>query len=63
MLFLHGGATLQNAMIPLNLSPEGGTADYVNTGHWAKRSINEAKKYTDVNIAASSEDERFYLFS
>ena len=45
VLFLHGGATLQNAMIPLNLSLEGGTADYGNTGHWAKRSINEAKKY------------------
>ena len=40
VLFLHGGATLQNAMIPLNLSSEGGTADYVNTGHWAKRSIS-----------------------
>ncbi len=62
VLFLHGGATLQNAMIPLNLSPEGGTADYVNTGHWAKRSINEAKKYTYVNIAASSEDKDFTYF-
>jgi len=62
VLFLHGGATLQNAMIPLNLSPEGGTADYVNTGHWAKRSISEAKKYTDVNIAASSEDKNFTYF-
>ena len=62
VLFLHGGATLQNAMIPLNLSPEGGTADYVNTGHWAKRSISEAKKYTDVNIAASSEDTDFTYF-
>ena len=62
VLFLHGGATLQNAMIPLNLSSEGGTADYVNTGHWAKRSISEAKKYTDVNIAASSEDKNFTYF-
>ena len=62
VLFLHGGATLQNAMIPLNLSPEGGTADYVNTGHWANRSISEAKKYTDVNIAASSEDKNFTYF-
>ena len=62
VLFLHGGATLQNAMIPLNLSLEGGTADYVNTGHWAKRSISEAKKYTNVNIAASSEDKNFTYF-
>jgi len=62
VLFLHGGATLQNAMIPLNLCPDGGKADYVNTGHWAKRSISEAKKYTDVNIAASSEDKNFTYF-
>ena len=62
VLFLHGGATLQNAMIPLNLSAEGGTADYIYTGHWAKRSISEAKKYTNVNIAASSEDRDFTYF-
>ena len=33
VLFLHGGATLQNAMIPLNLSSEGGTADSVSYTH------------------------------
>ena len=54
VLFLHGGATLQNAMIPLNLSPEEGTADYVNTGHWAKRSISEAKKYTNPATAKTA---------
>ena len=62
VLFLHGGATLQNAMIPLNLSPEGGMADYVNSGYWAKRSIKEGQKYTEVNIAASSEDKNFNYF-
>jgi phosphoserine aminotransferase len=62
VLFLHGGATLQNAMIPLNLSPEGGIADYVNSGHWAKRAIKEAQKYTNVNIAATSEDKNFTFF-
>ena len=62
VLFLHGGATLQNAMIPLNLSPEGAKADYIYTGHWAERSISEAKKYTKVNIAASSEDRDFTYF-
>jgi len=62
VLFLHGGATLQTAMIPMNLAPEGGSADYVNSGHWAKRSINEAKKYTTVNIVGSSEEENFTYF-
>ena len=62
VLFLHGGATLQNAMIPLNLSPAGGIADYINSGYWAIRSINEARKYTKVNIAATSERENFTFF-
>tara|TARA_B100000700_G_scaffold105306_2_gene119008 strand:+ start:50560 stop:51639 length:1080 start_codon:yes stop_codon:yes gene_type:complete len=62
VLFLHGGATLQNAMIPLNLSSEGATAGYVNSGYWAKRSIKEAQKYTKVYIAATSEDKNFTYF-
>ena len=57
VLFMHGGATLHNSMVPLNLSNAEGTADYVHSGHWAARSIKEAKRYTNVNIAASSEDE------
>ena len=62
VLFMHGGATLHNAMIPLNLSNAEGTADYVHSGHWAARSIKEAKRYTKVNIAASSEEEQFTFF-
>ena len=57
VLFTHGGATMQNAMVPLNLATQDGNADYVNSGHWAKRSIKEAQRYTNVNIAASSEEE------
>lgn len=62
VLFMHGGATLHNSMVPLNLSNAEGTADYVHSGHWAARSIKEAKRYTNVNIAASSEDEKFTFF-
>jgi hypothetical protein len=43
VLFTHGGATMQNAMVPLNLASPEGNVDYVNSGHWAKRSIKEAK--------------------
>ena len=43
VLFTHGGATMQNAMVPLNLASPDGNADYVNSGHWAKRSIKEAE--------------------
>lgn len=58
VLFLQGGASLQFGMIPMNLL-KGGSADYVNTGAWAKKAIKEAKLYGTVNVAASSEDKNF----
>lgn len=58
ILFLQGGASFQFAMIPMNLL-NGGKADYINTGEWAKKAIKEAKLYGDVNIAGSSEDKNF----
>jgi phosphoserine aminotransferase len=58
VMFLQGGATLQFAMIPMNLL-KGGKADYVNTGSWAKKAIKEAKLFGKVNIAGSSEDKNF----
>ena len=59
VLFLQGGAQGQNAIVPLNLLPAGGTADYVDTGHWATRSIAEARRYGTVNVAASAEDRKY----
>ena len=59
VLFLQGGASSQFAMVPLNLLGERKTADYVNTGAWSKKAIAEAKRYCDVNVAASSEDSKF----
>jgi phosphoserine aminotransferase len=56
VLFLQGGALAQNAAVPLNLLPIDGIADYVDTGHWAQKSIAEARKFGRVNIAASSAD-------
>ncbi len=58
VLFLQGGASLQFGMIPMNLL-KGGTADYINTGAWAKKAIKEGKLFGTVNIAASSEDKSF----
>lgn len=43
VLFLQGGASTQFAMIPMNFLPAGGSADYVNTGVWAKKALVEAK--------------------
>ncbi|MBD9424692.1 3-phosphoserine/phosphohydroxythreonine transaminase [Pseudomonas sp. PDM15] len=54
VLFLQGGASQQFAEIPLNLLPEDGTADYIETGIWSKKAIEEARRYGNVNVAASA---------
>jgi len=59
VLFLQGGATSQFSMIPQNLLGDKSAADYVYTGQWSKKAIAEAKKFCEVNIAASSEDKNF----
>ncbi len=58
VLFLQGGASLQFGMVPMNFL-QGGKADYVNTGAWAKKAIKEAKVFGQVHIAASAEDKNF----
>ena len=58
VLFIQGGATLQFAMIPMNLM-KNGVACYVETGAWSKKAINEAKKYGDVHVVASSKDRNY----
>lgn len=59
VLFLQGGATLQFAMVPLNLAEQGDVVDYINTGSWSTKAISEARKHAVVNVAASSEDNFF----
>jgi phosphoserine aminotransferase len=59
VLFLQGGATAQFAMVPMNLLRGKKSADYINTGEWAKKAIKEAKKFCTVNVAASAEDRNF----
>ncbi|PNH11062.1 Phosphoserine aminotransferase, chloroplastic [Tetrabaena socialis] len=56
VLFLQGGASTQFSMIPLNLAKAGETVDYVVTGAWSKKAVEEAKKYTNVNIAAKGDN-------
>ena len=58
VLFLQGGASLQFAMIPMNLM-KNKVADYVITGQWAKKAWQEAQKYGKANAVASSADETF----
>jgi len=59
VLFLQGGASLQFSMIPMNLLPEGATADYIITGSWGKKALKEAKRAGTINVAANTEDSRY----
>ena len=59
VLFLQGGASLQFSMVPMNLLPADGVADYVLTGSWGKKAVKEAKKVGAVNIAATMADGGF----
>lgn len=54
VLFMQGGAIAENAIVPMNLLRGHTGADYIDTGEWSKRSIEEAGKYCTVNVAASS---------
>ncbi len=55
VLFLAGGATTQFAMVPLNLFGDKKNADYIDTGIWSKKAIDEARRYGHVNVAAEVE--------
>ena len=59
VLFLQGGASLQFSMVPMNLLPPGGTADYILTGSWSQKALREATKMGGVHVAATTEAERF----
>ena len=59
ILLLQGGATLQFTMIPMNLITEGKTAEYVNSGAWAKKAIADAKKLGSCRVTWTGEDESF----
>jgi phosphoserine aminotransferase len=59
VLFLQGGASLQFSMIPMNLLPEGGSADYIITGSWGKKALKEAKREGAINVAANMADSSF----
>ncbi len=54
VLFMHGGASAQFSLVPLNLLGDAGRADYIETGYWSRKNMREAARYCGVNIAASS---------
>lgn len=58
ILFLQGGASLQFAMIPMNLNKIG-SADYIDSGYWSAKAIKEAKKFTNVRVVCSTKEENY----
>lgn len=59
VLFLQGGASSQFYMVPMNLLGPGKKATYLNTGTWSKKSIKEAKLFGEIDVAYSSEEQKF----
>ena len=59
VLFLQGGASTQFAAIPLNFMNGSGKADFIITGQWANKAYQEAAKYGQARIVASSKDKTF----
>ncbi len=56
VLFLQGGASTQFAAVPMNLVPQGATADYILTGAWAEKAYQEAGKFISTHVAASTKE-------
>jgi phosphoserine aminotransferase len=59
VLFLQGGASLQFTMVPMNLLQDRMTADYLVTGAWSSKAVDEARKIGNVHVAATTKAEQF----
>ena len=55
VLFVAGGATVQQALLPLNFAAPGQAVDYVVTGHWGRTAMKQAKPYVSVHVSADGE--------
>lgn len=59
VLFVQGGASTQFAMVPMNFLAPGATADYILTGSWAEKAIEEAKALGTARVAATTAEGGF----
>lgn len=59
VLFLQGGASTQFAMVPMNFLPSERTADYLLTGVWSEKALDEAKTFGKTHVAASTKEEQY----
>jgi phosphoserine aminotransferase len=59
VMFLQGGASLQFAMLPMNLRPAGASADYIVTGAWSRTAWKEAAKLGSTHAAFNAESDNY----
>ena len=59
VLFLQGGASTQFAIVPMNLLRGNTTADYVRTGIWSNKAIEQAKRLCNVHVVADTMDKGY----
>ncbi len=59
VMFLQGGASLQFAMVAMNLRPAGASADYIVTGAWSRTALKEAQKLGNTRVVFNGESENF----
>lgn len=56
VLFLQGGASMQFAMLPMNLLGQGGSANFIQTGIWGKKALSEARRLGfECHVSGNSE--------
>lgn len=60
VLFLQGGASQLFATVPMNLLPQGKSADYILTGGWSEKAYQEAGRVGTVRVAATTEQNKKY---
>jgi len=59
VLFLQGGATMQFALVPMNISSPGDAVDYLLTGSWSNKALKEAKLIREANVVADGADSNY----
>ena len=59
VIFVQGGASTQFACVPMNLLGKNNKADYVISGNFANKAYQEAAKYGDIAVAASSKQANY----
>ena len=59
IVYIQGGASMQFAMVPMNLALPGKPMEFADTGTWSSKAIKEAKLFGEVKVIASSKEDKY----